>query len=216
MLNYCGEPQLLRRASTIAALLYSYFFSLQRLIKFALYMNYPFTDTHAHLYLEGFRNDLDGVIGRAREKGVEKIFLPNLDSSSVAGMNSITEQYPGTCYAMIGLHPTSVKENYREELQRIEKELERDHYIAIGEIGIDLCWDNTFLKEQQEAFRRQIGWAKQHNLPIVIHARDSFDEIFAIMDLEHDGELTGVFHSFTGNLEQANKIDRPIALVRRI
>ncbi|MDF1570813.1 MAG: TatD family hydrolase [Bacteroidales bacterium] len=169
-------------------------------------MSYPFTDTHAHLYLEEFRDDKDSVIRRAIAQGVEKIFLPNLDSSSLAGMNNLAEQYPGTCYAMIGLHPTSVKENFREELQRIEKELDRDHYIAIGETGIDLYWDTSFLKDQQESFRRQIGWAKQHSLPIVIHARDSFDEIFAILDQEHDGQLRGVFHSFTGTREQAEKI----------
>lgn len=169
-------------------------------------MSYPITDTHAHLYLEEFSNDLDSVIRRATGQGVEKIFLPNLDSSSLAGMNSLAEQYPGTCYAMIGLHPTSVKENFREELQHIEKELDRDHYIAIGETGIDLYWDTSFLKEQQESFRSQIGWAKQHSLPIVIHARDSFDEIFAILDQEHDGQLRGVFHSFTGTREQAEKI----------
>ena len=165
-----------------------------------------FTDTHAHLYLDGFRDDIDEVIRRALVNGVDKIFLPNLDSSSVEGMNLLAEQYPDTCYAMIGLHPTSVKENYREELQFIEKELDREHYIAIGEIGIDLYWDKTFLAEQQEAFRSQIRWAKQKKLPIVIHARESFDEIFSIMDEEHSAELTGVFHSFTGKREQAAKI----------
>lgn len=165
-----------------------------------------FTDTHAHLYLDGFGKDIDSVIGRALENGVKKIFLPNLDTSTIAGMNKVTEQYPGICFAMIGLHPTSVKENYEEELKQIEAELEQEHYIAIGEIGIDLYWDKTFIKEQEEAFRRQIGWAKQKNLPIVIHARDSFDEIFRIMDEEDTRELTGVFHSFTGNREQAQKI----------
>jgi TatD DNase family protein len=169
-------------------------------------MVHTFTDTHAHLYLEGFKDDIDEVIRRALENGVDKIFLPNLDSSSVDGMNLLAEQYPDTCYAMIGLHPTSVKENYREELQFIEKELDRAHYIAIGEIGIDLYWDKTFLEEQQEAFRRQIRRAKQKKLPIVIHARDSFDEIFAIMDEEKSAELTGVFHSFTGNRAQVEKI----------
>jgi len=169
-------------------------------------MGHTFTDTHAHLYLEGFSDDVDQVIDRALQEGVEKIFLPNLDSGSVAGMNRLAEKYPGTCYAMIGLHPTSVKENYLEELQFAEKELEREHYIAIGETGIDLYWDKTFIEEQQEAFRRQIGWAKQRSLPIVIHARDSFDEIFAILDQEHDGKLRGVFHSFTGNIKQAEKV----------
>ncbi len=165
-----------------------------------------YTDTHAHLYLDGFGKDLDSVIGRALENGVKKIFLPNLDTSSIAGMNRVTEQYPDTCFAMIGLHPTSVKENYLEELQRIETELDQEHYIAIGEIGIDLYWDTTFKAEQQDAFRRQIGWAKQQQLPIVIHARDSFNEIFRIMDQEDTRELKGVFHSFTGNREQAQKI----------
>lgn len=169
-------------------------------------MVHTFTDTHAHLYLEDFREDIDAVIGRAVQEGVGKIFLPNLDSSSIAGMNRLAEQFPGTCFAMIGLHPTSVKENYQEELQHIEKELHREHYIAIGEIGIDLYWDKTFIKEQEEAFRSQIRWAKQEKLPVVIHARDSFEEIFAIMDDERTRELSGVFHSFTGSREQAEKI----------
>jgi TatD DNase family protein len=169
-------------------------------------MKNRFTDTHAHLYLEAFGDDLDQVIGRARESGVERIFLPNLDSASLEGMNSLAVRYPGTCFAMIGLHPTSVKETYLEELQRIEKSLDQDHYIAVGETGIDLYWDKTYLREQQEAFRRQIGWAKQKQLPIVIHARESFGEIFEILDQEHDEALKGVFHSFTGNREQAEKI----------
>lgn len=169
-------------------------------------MGQTFIDTHAHLYLEAFGEDIDQVIERARNAGVEKILLPNLDSGSIAIMNRLAAQYPGTCYAMIGLHPTSVKENYLEELHQIEQELEKDHYIAIGEIGIDLYWDKAFLSEQQEAFRSQIRWARRSKLPIVIHARDSFDEIFAVMDKEHSGDLTGVFHSFTGNREQAEKI----------
>lgn len=169
-------------------------------------MKHTFTDTHAHLYLEAFGDDLDDVIHRARENGVERIFLPNLDSSSLEGMNKLAAQYPGTCFSMIGLHPTSVKENYLDELLQIEKALDQDHYIAIGETGIDLYWDTTFLTEQQEAFRRQIRWAKQKQLPIVIHARDSFDEIFAILDQENDDALKGVFHSFTGSREQAEKI----------
>jgi TatD DNase family protein len=169
-------------------------------------MQYELIDTHAHLYLKAFNNDLDEVVGRAVDKGVKRIFLPNLDSTTIGEMNHLCEMYDGICFPMIGLHPTSVKENYRKELNNIEAELKNDRYIAIGETGIDLYWDKTFLEEQQIAFRTQLIWAKQHDLPVVIHARESFEEIFEVMDEEYTPELKGVFHSFTGNKEQAHKI----------
>jgi TatD DNase family protein len=169
-------------------------------------MKYDLTDTHAHLYLKEFENDLDEVIGRALENGVKRIFLPNLDSSSVKDMLRICEHYKGICFPMMGLHPTSVKENYSEELSFLEKQLNTSQVIAIGEIGIDLYWDKTYLKEQQLAFRTQLNWAKERELPVVIHARDSFSEIFEVMDQEYTPGLKGVFHSFTGNKEQVKKI----------
>ena len=169
-------------------------------------MQYDLTDTHAHLYLKAFENDLDKVIERAVDKGVKRIFLPNLDSSSVEDMLRICEKYKGICFPMMGLHPTSVKENYSEELSFIEEQLNINQVIAVGEIGIDLYWDKTFLEEQQLVFRTQLNWAKERALPVVIHARDSFNEIFEVMDQEYTPDLKGVFHSFTGNKEQVKKI----------
>lgn len=165
-----------------------------------------YTDTHAHLYLDAFNNDRDAVIERAIKRGVTKMFLPNLDSSSIEPMMALCQSYPGTCFPMMGLHPTSVKENYRDELKVISDTLRQNDFIAIGEIGIDLYWDKTFQKEQEEAFRTQLRWAKETGLPVVIHARDSFSEIFEVMDEESGPELKGVFHSFTGNREEAEKV----------
>lgn len=163
------------------------------------------TDTHAHLYMEAFEEDLEEVIGRALKRGVNRMFLPNLDSSSIGRMSRLCRQYKGTCFPMMGLHPTSVKENYREELEIIGAALRKGSYIAVGEIGIDLYWDKTFLSEQQDAFRTQLEWAIEVGLPVVIHARESFREIFDIMDEMANANLTGVFHSFTGNSEQVKK-----------
>ena len=169
-------------------------------------MHYELIDTHAHLYLKAFNNDLNEMIGRAVGRRIERIFLPNLDSTTIEEMNRLCERYTGICFPMIGLHPTSVKENYREELKIIEAELKKDKYIAIGETGIDLYWDKTFQEEQRTAFRTQLEWAKQYDLPVVIHARESFGEIFEMMDEEYTPDLKGVFHSFTGSTEQARKI----------
>lgn len=168
-------------------------------------MKTEFTDTHTHLYLSAFRDDLDQVVSRSIELGVTRMFLPNLDSNSVSEMLSVCNRYRGNCYPMIGLHPTSVKENYSEELERIKTHLGDSQFIAIGEIGIDLYWDKTYLKEQEIVFRQQLSWARTHDLPVVIHARESFNEIFNIMDEENLEGLSGVFHSFTGNEEQAMK-----------
>lgn len=164
------------------------------------------TDTHTHLYSEQFDEDRAAMIQRAFDLGVERIFLPNIDSSSISGMLALQQQFPKNCFAMMGLHPTSVKENYLKELQLVEQHLNKGQFCAIGEIGIDLFWDKTFLKQQQDAFRTQINWAKQRNLPFVIHCRDSFNEIFEILDELNDGNMRGIFHCFTGDLEQANKV----------
>lgn len=165
-----------------------------------------FIDTHAHLYLDKFEDDIDQVIANAIESGVTKMFLPNIDSQTISAMNHLVERYPENCYPMIGLHPSDVKENYEEELAIVQKESETGKYIAIGEIGIDLYWDKTFLKQQQEAFAFQIELAKSLNIPVAIHARDSFDEIFEVLDQHNSDRLSGVLHCFTGNLEQAQKV----------
>jgi TatD DNase family protein len=165
-----------------------------------------FIDTHAHLYLEQFNEDIDEVIQNAIDSGVTKILLPNIDSKTLQSMNDLCERFPSNCYPMIGLHPSDVKENFQNELALVKEEALKGKYIAIGEIGIDLYWDKTYLKQQQEAFRFQIELAKSLELPIAIHARDSFDEIFEILDELNDSKLTGVLHCFTGNLEQAQRV----------
>ncbi|MEN9446271.1 MAG: hypothetical protein RL728_783, partial [Bacteroidota bacterium] len=144
---------------------------------------------------------------RSLAKGVQKMLLPNIDQSSIEGMLTLADNYPNICYPMMGLHPCSVDENSLEILKNLEFFFTENHkFIAVGEIGIDLYWDKTFLKEQIEAFEIQINWAKKYKLPIVIHARDSFNEIFEVLDQMNDEHLTGVFHCFSGNLEQANKV----------
>ena len=157
-----------------------------------------YTDSHTHLYLDVFNDDRDDIVKRALEAGVTRMFLPNIDSSTTSAMFQMARDYPGHCFPMIGLHPTSVKENFPEELASIESLLDQPGIIAIGETGIDLYWDRTFLREQESAFRTQIAWAKSRTLPLVIHARESFEEIFRILDESGTEGLTGVFHSFTG------------------
>lgn len=146
------------------------------------------------------------VIARAKEKGVEKFFLPNIDSTTIDSMWNLTIEYPGVCFPMIGLHPTSVKENYIDELKKVKEELDKKRYCAIGEIGIDLYWDKTFLNQQRDAFRSQINLAKEFDLPVVIHSRESFNEIFEIVDEENDENLKGIFHCFTGSKDDAIRI----------
>lgn len=163
-------------------------------------------DTHSHIYAEEFDDDRSEAIVRARAVGVERIVLPNVDSESLPRMLSLEADYPDYCYAAIGLHPTSVKENYRDELSLVRSELERRKWIAIGEIGIDLYWDKTFYKEQVEAFQQQVEWALEYDLPVIIHVRDSFREtIEALLPYKNKG-LRGVFHSFTGSVENAQEI----------
>ncbi len=163
------------------------------------------TDTHTHLYSEQFDQDRDAMIQRAKDAGVQRFFIPAIDSSYTERMFSLKENYPSDVFLMMGLHPTSVKENFKSELQHVKDWIDKKSFVAIGEIGIDLYWDKTFLAEQQEAFQLQIQWAKQKNLPIVIHCRDAFDEIFEILELEKATNLRGIFHCFTGTLEQAKK-----------
>lgn len=164
-----------------------------------------FTDSHTHLYLDAFKADRSQMIQRALDAGVEMMLLPNIDSTSMEALFSLAEQYPAHCLPMMGLHPTSVKENYPEELALAEKALQREGIIAIGETGMDLYWDTGYLKEQEEAFSIQIGWALELDLPLVIHARDSFQEIFQVLDRSGGPELRGVFHSFTGGMEELER-----------
>ena len=164
------------------------------------------TDTHTHLYSEQFNDDIDTVIKNSIDKGITRLFLPNIDSSSIDGMMKLGTDYPDNCFPMMGLHPTSVGENYKEELVLVEDWLNKQKFCAIGEIGIDLYWDKTFFKEQQEAFRFQIELAKKYELPFVIHCRDAFDEIFEILDELNDAKMRGIFHCFTGTVEQSNHI----------
>ena len=165
-----------------------------------------FTDTHTHLYSSQFDDDRTEMIERALEKGVSRLFLPNIDSEYITSMLELEKKYPENCFPMMGLHPCSVKENYKDELTIVKDWLNKRAFYAIGEIGIDLYWDKTTLAIQQDAFRTQINWAKERNLPFVIHCRDAFDEIFEIMDEMNDDTMRGIFHCFTGNLEQANHI----------
>lgn len=165
-----------------------------------------FIDTHSHIYSEDFIHDRDEALKRASESGVKKIVLPNIDSGSIKHMLDLADAYPHYCFPLIGLHPTSVEDDYREELDAIEYWLQRRKFYGIGEIGIDLYWDSKYAEEQKEAFRYQIRLAKQLNLPIVVHVRNSFNETYQIVKEEQDGTLKGIFHCFTGTEEEAKKI----------
>ena len=161
------------------------------------------TDTHTHLYSEAFDSDRNLVIEKAMELGVKRFFIPAIDSTYTESMLQLEENFPLDVYLMMGLHPTSVKENYADELAHVKEWIDKKDFYAIGEIGIDLYWDKSFLTQQQEAFRTQIKWAKEKKLPIVIHCRDAFDEIFEILETEKGDDLRGIFHCFTGTKEQA-------------
>ena len=163
------------------------------------------TDTHTHLYSEAFDEDRDKVIQNALKNGVERFFIPSIDSTYTEAMFALEEAYPAHMFLMMGLHPTHVKQNYLEELQHVERLLSERKFYAVGEIGIDLYWDKTFLTEQQEAFQYQIRPAKKHGLPIVIHCREAFDEIFEVLEGEKGAGLYGIFHCFAGTREQAKK-----------
>ena len=163
-------------------------------------------DTHSHLYLPDFEADFEEVLSRCKENEVRKILLPNIDSTTISDLKRLTNNYPDIFYPMMGLHPCSVNENYKEELASIEQELRNNSYIAVGEIGLDFYWDKTFVSEQIDAFEKQMGLAKELNLPIVIHARDSFDQIIKVLEPLKDDMLRGVFHCFSGNIEDAHKV----------
>ncbi|MNK10883.1 putative deoxyribonuclease YcfH [compost metagenome] len=164
-----------------------------------------FTDTHTHLYSEEFSEDRDAMIQRAFDAGVTRLFVPSIDSSYTNQMYELQAQYPENVFLMMGLHPTYVKENYKEELAHVEEQLANRKFAAVGEIGIDLFWDKTRLAEQQYAFKYQIQLAKKYKLPINIHCRDAFDEVFEVLESEKGEDLFGIFHCFTGDFDQAQK-----------
>lgn len=172
-------------------------------------MNYFYimiiTDTHTHLYSEAFDEDRDAMIQRALNANVSRFFVPAIDSTYTKSMIQLQADYPDNVYLMMGLHPTHVKENYINELEHVEEMLAKMQFYAVGEIGIDLYWDTSTLNIQKEAFKYQIQLAKNYKLPIVIHCREAFDEIFDVLETEKGDDLFGIFHCFTGTLEQAQK-----------
>lgn len=163
------------------------------------------TDTHTHLYSEAFDEDRDQIVQNAMDQGVQRFFIPAIDSTYTQSMLELESKYPEQVFLMMGLHPTHVKDNYKDELSHVEEMLAERKFYAVGEIGIDLYWDKAFLKQQQEAFVHQIRLAKKYKLPIVIHCRESFDEIFEILEQEKGEGLYGIFHCFTGTMEQAHQ-----------
>ena len=165
-----------------------------------------FIDTHTHLYLEEFKNDIPQMVERALESGVNTFLLPNIDIHSISDLKDLQQKFSKNMFGMMGLHPTSVGEDFENQLYTIKNELDTGNYIAIGEIGIDLYWDKTFFEQQKQAFRIQLAWAIEKNLPVAIHSRDSFDEIMEVLNEFENKNLRAVFHCFSGNAEQAKII----------
>ena len=164
------------------------------------------TDTHTHLYYETDTEKQAALIDRCKAADVDRLFLPNVDASSVPLVISLTQTYPEMCFPMLGLHPCSVKADWEQELNTIQAAVHQLNFVAVGEIGIDLYWDKTYLTEQIQAFKTQILWAKALKLPIVIHCRDAFNEVLEVLQQEQDENLRGIFHCFTGSVEQANQV----------
>nr|WP_321375503.1 TatD family hydrolase [uncultured Bacteroides sp.] len=166
-----------------------------------------FIDTHSHLFLEEFAEDLPLVMQRAKSAGVSRIYMPNIDCSTIKPLLDTVAQYPDYCFPMIGLHPTSVNADFREELKVMKEMLDQSHpFVAIGEVGMDLYWDRTFINEQFEAFETQIQWSAEYQLPLVIHSRDSFEEVYQVIKRNEHKNLKGIFHSFTGTVEEAERL----------
>ncbi|MEA3450535.1 MAG: TatD family hydrolase [Bacteroidota bacterium] len=163
-------------------------------------------DTHTHLYLENFNSDIDKVIERAIENNITQFFCPNVDLSTVDKLHDLVKKYPENCFPLMGLHPEAIKENFEKDLGKIEELLSKNKYYGVGEVGIDLYWDKKYKEQQIEAFRFQVKLAKKMDLPVIIHTRDAFDEVFSVIDAENDENLRGIFHCFTGNLKQAQHI----------
>jgi len=165
-------------------------------------------DSHTHLFSEEFDSDRDLVIERAREAGIRFFYLPNIDAESIERLHRLSDQYPACCYPMMGLHPTSVKAHFRQDLDIIKAELDKRKYIAIGEIGLDLYWDKTFINEQIDAFEEQLRWSIDRDLPVAIHTREAFPQVFESLYKTGVDRLRGVFHSFGGTLEELDEIKR--------
>lgn len=164
-------------------------------------------DTHSHLFVEEFTEDLPAVVDRARAAGVSKVFMPNIDDTTVEDMLEVCAVYKGYCFPMIGFHPTSVDADSAPRIRNMKKRLSGEHpYIAIGEVGMDLYWDKTYLKEQQKALDEQIQWALEYRLPLVLHCREAFPELFEVLAPYKNTELNGIFHSFTGTSEEAEQV----------
>ncbi len=164
------------------------------------------TDTHAHIYSEEFKADSEDMLARTLEAGVGAIYMPNVDHTSIDGMLEMESRNPGTCFSMMGLHPCSIKKDFEKELYVVEQWLSKRRFSAVGEIGTDLYWDKTFWEQQKEAFLIQIGWARKYQLPLVIHCRESIDQTIDLLQPLAGGDLTGIFHCFSGNADQARKI----------
>lgn len=164
-------------------------------------------DTHSHIFEPDFTEDLPEVVARAKEVGVEKIFMPNIDDTTVEAMLAVCRRYPGYCYPMLGFHPTSVDADAMPKVKDMKQLLVEGHpYIAVGEVGLDLYWDKTYLKEQQQVLDEQIQWALEWNLPLVIHCREAFPELFEVLEPYKETALKGVFHSFTGTVDEAEEL----------
>lgn len=163
-------------------------------------------DTHAHIYLEEFKEDIDDVISRCDELGIDKIYMPNIDHTSIDDMLELEEKYSGKCISMMGLHPCSVKKGFEKELYIVEEWLSKRKFAGVGEIGTDLYWDKTFWSEQQEALNVQLDFAKQYEIPAILHCRDSIDETIELVEKKNDNRLSGIFHCFSGTTAQAEKI----------
>ncbi len=164
------------------------------------------TDTHCHLYLSAFTTDIDDIIKNARVVGVEKFYLPAIDSSETENMLLLEKKFPGKCFAMMGLHPCSVKENYKEELNLVEDWMKKRKFVAVGEIGLDFYWDKTFMTEQYIAFRTQCEWALKYDLPIVIHTRNAIQETIDVVKEFVPRGIRGIFHCFSGSYQNAKEI----------
>lgn len=167
-----------------------------------------YIDTHAHIYHEDFESDRIDMFHRCDEQRIDKIFMPNVDHTSIDKMLELEYRWPKKCYSMMGLHPCSVKKDFQRELYLIEEWLSKRSFSAVGEIGTDLYWDKSFWEQQQEALIIQVNWAKKYKLPVVLHCRESLDQTIEIIEGLQDGNLKGVFHCFSGSAEQANKISK--------